>query len=243
MSAQFNAMGYGVPSAGDFSAGRVTNPDQSEVIRQRFYDFQLYAGAGQQLLSFFALPIGQGLTTTPGATAGTPKTKFDTNLQMPNTLPSGKAFAVQQIEVYFFPGSVSTANTFTLVNPSQFNAAASASPLAAGADVFTFYSSGNLEVSVLDKIYVSETPLGCFPPQVATTVDVAIATNSATVGEVGFSLTRQIGRPYVFDIPFTLYPAQNFSVNLNWPGLVPLPSGFNGRVGVVLDGYFMRASQ
>ena len=35
-----------VPTAADFNSRRVTNPSQSEVVRQRFYDYQLYATAG-----------------------------------------------------------------------------------------------------------------------------------------------------------------------------------------------------
>jgi hypothetical protein len=41
----------------------------------------------------------------------------------------------------------------------------------------------------------------------------------------------------------TLVPAQNFAVNLLWPGVVATPSGFNGRVIVRLDGYFARSTQ
>ena len=41
----------------------------------------------------------------------------------------------------------------------------------------------------------------------------------------------------------TLQPAVNFDVTLRWPALVATPSGFNGRVGIILDGYLMRASQ
>ena len=43
-----------VPSAQDFNSRRVTNPSQSEIIRQRFYDYQLYATAGVSQLTFFS---------------------------------------------------------------------------------------------------------------------------------------------------------------------------------------------
>src|SRR5512144_3455378 len=110
-----------MPSAADFNARRVTNPDQSEVYRQRLYDYQLYATAGVTQLTFFSNPVGQGLTSAPGATAGTPKTYADTNLNVSNTLPSGMAFLIESIEVPFWAGSVSTANTFTPANISVFN--------------------------------------------------------------------------------------------------------------------------
>ena len=75
-----------LPTAADFNARRVTNPGQSEIVRQRFYDYQLYATAGVTQLSFFQQPIGQGLTTALGGTAGTGKTMWDTNLELGGTL-------------------------------------------------------------------------------------------------------------------------------------------------------------
>jgi len=114
-----------VPTAADFAAGRVTNPAQSEVIRQRLYDYLLYPAAGQTQLNFFSQPAGQGLTSALGAAAGSAKTQWDTNLVLPNQLPSGKAFMVESIEVDFMPGSVTTANTYT-PNVVKFFAAAAA---------------------------------------------------------------------------------------------------------------------
>ena len=75
-----------LPTAADFNARRVTNPNQSEIVRQRFYDYQLYATAGTTQLTFFSAPVGQGVTTALGGTAGTAKTLWDTNLELPNTL-------------------------------------------------------------------------------------------------------------------------------------------------------------
>jgi hypothetical protein len=231
------------PSAEDMERGRNTNPNQSEIIRQSLYDFNLYPTAGSTLLAHFSQQIGQGFTTALGGTAGTAKTKFDTNLQLPNTLPSGKAVQVQSIEVFFFPGSVSTANTYTPATPGQFLAAAAATVLGQMNDVNSFYQSGGLEFNVLDKNYVFETPLSQFPPQTSIGQDATVSTNSATTAEVASLFGRALGRPYVFLMPFTLLPAQNFSVNLLWPAAVVTPSGFNARVGVKLDGFTQRASQ
>jgi hypothetical protein len=54
---------------------------------------------------------------------------------------------------------------------------------------------------------------------------------------------RAAGRPYYIDPTIALQPAVNFEVLLRFPAAVATPSGFNARVGVILDGYFMRASQ
>jgi len=229
--------------AAGIGSGRVTNPDQSEVLRQRLWDYQILPGAGIQQLSFFSLPQGQGVTSALGAAVGSGKTIFDTNMQMPNTLPSGKAYKVDSIEVYFWPGLSAAANTYTAFNPSNFAAAAAASVGAAANDVYTFYSSGILEFGVLDKLYVQEAPLGCFPPQTGVSLDAALTSNSATVGETALFVPRAAGRPYIMTVDLSLLPAQNFYINLRWPAAVALPSGFNARVGVVLDGHLMRASQ
>jgi hypothetical protein len=116
-----------MPTAADFNARRVTNPGQSEIIRQRLYDYQLYANAGTTQLSFFQQPVGSGLTSAIGSTVGAVKTLWDTNMTLGGTLPSGQAYMVESIEVVFFPGSVTTANTYTPIGMSTFNATAAAS--------------------------------------------------------------------------------------------------------------------
>jgi hypothetical protein len=231
------------PSAADFNARRVTNPAQSEVVRQRFYDYQLYPTAGATQFTFFSQPIGQGLTSAVGGVAGSPKTLWDTNLELPNTLPSGKAFMIESIEVLFFPGSVSTANTYTVASPVLFNATAAAAVAAQAADVNTIYQSGMLELNILSKNYLRETPVLAFPPKANFTLDAAIASNSATTAEVGLVNMRASGRPYYISPEIALQPAVNFEVTIRYPAVVATPSGFNGRIGVILDGYFMRASQ
>lgn len=232
-----------LPTAADFNARRVTNPNQSEIVRQRFYDYQLYATAGTTQLTFFSAPVGQGLTTALGGTAGTAKTLWDTNLELPNTLPSGKAFMIESIEVLFFPGSVATANTYTVASPVLFNATAAAAVQSQLADVNTFYQSGMLELNILSKNYLRETPMIAFPPKANFQLDAALASNSATTALNGAVNMRASGRPYYLEPTIALQPAVNFEVVIRYPAAVATPSGFNARVGVILDGYFMRASQ
>lgn len=232
-----------LPTAADFNARRVTNAAQSEIVRQRFYDYQLYATAGSTQMTFFSQPIGQGITSAVGGTVGAPKTLWDTNLELPSTLPSGKAFMIESIEVFFMPGSVATANTFTLVKPLEFAAAAAATLGGQMADVNSFYNSGMLELNILSKNYLRETPLLAFPPKTAFGLDAAISSNSATTAANIVQSMKATGRPYYISPEIALQPAVNFEVILKWPAAVATPSGFNARVGVILDGYFMRASQ
>jgi hypothetical protein len=230
-----------MPTAADFNARRVTNPGQSEIIRQRLYDYQLYANAGTTQLSFFQQPVGSGLTSAIGSTVGAVKTLWDTNMTLGGTLPSGQAYMVESIEVVFFPGSVTTANTYTPIGMSTFAATSAASVAGAVNDVNTFYQSGMLEFNILSKNYLRETPTLAFPPKANFALDAAVASNSATTAEVALSQARAAGRPYYIDPSISLQPAVNFEVVIKWPAAVALT--FNARVGVILDGYFMRASQ
>jgi len=230
-----------MPTAADFNSRRVTNPGQSEIIRQRLYDYQLYANAGTTQLSFFQQAVGSGLTSAIGSTVGAVKTLWDTNMTLPGSLASGSAYYVESIEVVFFPGSVTTANTYTPIGQSVFNATAAAAVAAAANDVNTFYQSGLLEFNILSKNYLRETPLLAFPPKANFNLDAAVASNSATTGEVAMLQARAAGRPYYIDPAISIQPAVNFEVVIKFPAAVALT--FNARVGVILDGYFMRASQ
>ena len=230
-------------SVADFASNRVTNPGQSEIIRQRLYDYQLYATAGFTQLAFFQQPIGQGITSALGATVGSTKSLWDTNMELGGQLPSGKAYLIESIEVLFLPGTVSTANTYTQAGFNGFAAVAAATVANGVNDVNTFYQSGMLELNVLSKNYLRETPLLAFPPKAHFDLSAAVATNSATTAEVTQSFAKAMGRPYYIEPRVTLQPAVNFDVTLRWPAVLATPSGFNARVGVILDGYMMRASQ
>lgn len=232
-----------IPSAADFNARRVTNPGQSEVYRQRLYDYNLYPAAGISQLGFFTLPIGQGVTSALGGTVGSTKTRSDTNMELAGQLPSGKSFLAESIEVLFTPGSVATANTYTPAAMSAFSAVIAAATFKSVDDVNQIYQSGLLEFTVLSKVYLSETPLLAFPPKAHFEIDAAVATNSATTASAGVTLAKATGRPYYLRPEISIQPAVNFDVTIKWPAAVATPTGFNGRLGVILDGYFMRASQ
>ena len=234
----------GYPTADDFQKYRVTNPAQSEVIRQRLYDFLLYPAAGQSQFTFFSQPAGAGITSAAGAVAGTSKTQSDTNLEVPNTLPSGKTFMIESIEVLFWPGSVNTANTYTKALLADFSTVAADAAVGAFNDVDTILQSGLLELNVLSKNYIRDTPLQAFPPKAYIATDgAAVASNAAATGIAAIGRANALGRPYYLEPPVVLQAAVNFEVLIKYPSGVATPSGFNGRIGVVLDGYMMRASQ
>lgn len=229
--------------AGMFERNRVSNPNFSQIVRNRLYDSLLLPTAGQNQLRFFAQQIGTGVTTALGATVGSVKTESDTNLQMANTLPSGVEFVAQSIEILFFPGSVSTANTYTPANVAFFNTTAALAVMAAANDVNTFYQSGRLHFNVLNQIYLQEQPLLAFPPKAQLDYSGAVATNAAATAELGAQLLKAGGRPYYLEPMITLLSACNFDVTLIWPAAVATGSGFNGRVVCYLDGLLKRAGQ
>jgi hypothetical protein len=107
------SMFQGVPTAADFRAYRVTNPNFAEVVRQPLYDYNLMPGAGSQSLAFFQTPVGAGVATALGATVGSVKSYSDTNMELGGQLPSGFEFLCDAIRLEFYPGSVSTASTYT----------------------------------------------------------------------------------------------------------------------------------
>jgi hypothetical protein len=232
-----------VPNDAAFDAARVTLPGQSEAVRQRLYDYQLYPLLGVGQMSFFQNPIGQGITTSLGGVVGSPKTYGDTNMNIGGQLPSGMAYLVQSIEVQYFAGSSAAANTYLPALISRFAAANAAAVTAAVDDINTFYQSGFLEFNILQKNYVRETPLITFPPRNTLSFNSAIASTSATAAEVATVFARADGATYEIPGGILLAAGVNFAVTLNWPAAVITPSTFNARVGVILDGWVKRSSQ
>ena len=210
-----------LPTLEDLQKYNVNRPGDIEGIKASLYDFQTYPLAGTTSLTFFQVPIGQ---------AG--KTKSDTNMEVAGTLPAPKRFLIECIEIYFFPGST----------VSRFAAAAAALPGQAD-DVYTFSRNGNLDLFIGSKSYLTEAPLGRLPPTTGLKIESSVASNSATVGEVKYDYAVMGGQPYRLMPPILLVPTQNFNVTLNWPVVVPLPSGVDARVGIVMKGILYRNSQ
>ena len=232
------------PTLADLQRYRVNRAGEPEVVRQSLYDFQVYPTAGLTQITFFSQPVGQGKTSSSGAVAASAKTRADTNMELAGQLPRFKNQLVECIEVHFAAGSVSTTDTFTLANLTAFNATAAAA-VGGGQlnDVNAISVTGSLQFFIGSKVYLEEAPIGRFPPKTRIEFDAAVASNSATTAEVAFSHAFMAGRPYYLEPPVVLTDSQNFNCQLNWPVAIATPSGFNGRIGVVLDGYLFRAAQ
>lgn len=191
-------------------------PDAIESIWQPQYDFQDYAMAGQLQLNFFQVPVGQS-----------GKTLADTNMTNAGMFPTPSAFFVTAIMVVFIPGNTVSAANVTpraLTNLVDVNAVANA---------------GYLKLSIGAKDYLTDAPLGKFPPNFSIGGLVAAATATATTG-TDANYARSAGRYYEIT-PFLIPATQNFNVQLNWAALVPVTLA--GRIGVILDGFLFRNSQ
>ncbi|MGH6795931.1 MAG: hypothetical protein ACREDH_12240 [Methylocella sp.] len=230
------------PSLSDFKSYMTVQYGSVEVIKQSLYDTVIYPTAGLAQMLFFQNPIGQGLSASPG-NAGLPKALSDTDLQLPGQLPAPQAFWVDSIEVDFQPGSSAAANTFALQIPGAFAAVAIATLQAGAHDVNAFYSTGALQFTIGTKPYLQEAALLRFPPKARFEYDVAVASNSATTAEVVKEKLKAGGRPYNLTPGLPIMTSMNFNVSLLWPVIVPTPSGFNGAVRVILDGWLFRAVQ
>lgn len=230
-----------VPGPADFQNYRVTNANFAELIRQPLYDYTLYPGAGSAQLQFFQHQVGQGVTTSLGAVVGSPKSLSDTNMQLGGQLPSGLEFLCEAINVEFYPGSVATASTYTPAAMTFFNTIASATVGAHLNDANIFWQSGLFELNVSGKNYSRVTPLMKLVPDVTFDLTAAIANNSATTSAVGSGVLKPVGSIYELLPPISLQPSIAFESVIKYPAAVPLPSGFNARVGVTLQGYQKRA--
>lgn len=224
----------GIPGRADL-ANYVVFREGWEVIRQKLYDSAAYPAAGTQQLTFFSLPIGQGVSVlgTPAA-----KTFSDTNMNLAGALPANIEFLVESIEVDFQP----TTPTVAAQMPAAFGAQAAAQLVN---DAYIFYRSGNLQFQVGQKPYLNGAPLSNFPPKANFDLHAALA----DVSTAGANFQSRIAFAGARGRPFMLKPAslligsnQNFSVTLNWPeGLQAVTSP--ARVVVSLDGFLYRRSQ
>ncbi len=231
------------PTLEQFKAHVVNKLGEVEVIRQSLYDTLVYPTAGAVVLPFFQNPIGQGLSASPG-NAGNAKAQTDTNLTLGGQLPAPQAFYIQSIEVDFQPGSSANANTFALLPPVASGAVAATFDAAGENDVSAFYTGGSLTLTIGTKPYLNEAPLLRFPPKARFEMDSSVASQAAVADViVTKGKLKSGGRPYQLDPGLGLMTSQNFNVTLAWPVAVATPSGFNGAVRVILDGWLFRAVQ
>lgn len=231
------------PTLNEMAANLAVAAGSIEVVKWELYDYLLYPTAGANQITFFQTAIGQGQSTSTGAAAGITKFQSDTNMTGAGVLPAPQAFWTETIELVTEPGSVATANTFVSQIPAAILAAAGAGAQAGSHDVNAIMVGGQMQFNISQKPYYQTAPLYRCPPLTRVQLDVAIASNSATLNEVLKEKSYASGDVTMLNPGIGIMTAQNFNVQLNWPALIPTPSGFNARIGCILSGWLFRGVQ
>lgn len=223
-------MNAGLPriTGRDLANHRVTVPGTEDEIYSPLYDSATYAALGQLQLNFFQVPIGAGATSAPGAAGA--KTEADTNMTNNGLLPKGNRFYCTGLEFSFIPGSV-PGNTGALATTGQnVN------------DVNAVARSGWVRFRIQNRDYVLDGPIGVFPPmnRLAVSSTPASVVTATTIVQTDYAALA--GVPYNI-VPVFIESNQSFSVQINWPALVPLPSTVAGRIWCRLRGRLIRDAQ
>ena len=188
-----------------------------EQLSEDLYDYQAYAAAGQQVLSFFQQPIGA---------AG--KTVEDTNMQLAGQLAQGQMFLVNGIVVDFQGGNV---------------ASSTGAIVAANANDFKLVGDrGALIFSIGSKPYYTGAPLKRFPMRQYVGGDFAIAdtTTAGAAQRTKIELPRFCGHPCAIN-PVMIPSLEAFNVSLSWTTSIAVSVA--GRIGVRLLGTKFRKTQ
>ncbi len=209
------------------------NWDQWEAVTQALYDSASYPAAGTQQLTFFALPQGQGT-----GFGGSTKTLSDTNMTLAGQLPANQMFLIREIEVWVQV----TTPTVTAQMPAVYGTPAAAQLVN---DAYIIYRSGNLVLTIGSKAYLTEAPLGVFPPQSQFVVEGAAsdATTAAASAQSRVFYPSMRGTPYALKPNnLLLVSNQNFSTTLNWPEGVQAITN-PARIFVRFNGWLYRKAQ
>lgn len=194
-------------------------PGAVEAIWQPQYDFQSYATGGVTEQTFFQVPVGQSS-----------KTLADTNMKLGGQFPSPTGFLITGIMVVYMPNFAGDPSTTS----------ASAAVAANLNDVVRMANRGYLTLTIGNKDYFTDGPLGKFPPNFGVGGISSLAGTYAATNEVVNDYARAVGR-YCEITPLFIPTSQNFNVTLKWPTAVTVAA--TGRIGVILDGFYYRNSQ
>lgn len=214
-----------------------------EVIEQELYDRIVYPLAGIAQLLFFQNPKGAGFSSESGLAAAAGKSDADTNMTQNGQLPAPQAYWIDNIQVDVDPGSITTANLFTTINPTTAVAAAAITNATSVQDKNAILNAGWLQLSLGTKPYYQNGPLAYFPPRAQKRIDAAIGNSDTTThNALETAIMWVCGQPRTLDPGLGLATGFNFQVAVNFPVLVPTVTN-NARIKVLLGGWLFRAAQ
>lgn len=222
-------MGLGRPilTKADLQA-HVTQLAQQDVIYNPLYDSTTWASAGQTSLNFFASPVGQGTSSSPGFT-GT-KTLADTNLNSAGQLTKGNEFFMTGQEFLFFPGaspetSLAAGGTNGFLN-----------------DVYNASKSGYYTLQIQNRNYIQDGPLGIFPPSARLAVAAALGgTDTAATNSILSNLYAAWAGEHYEITPVYIEATLGFNASITWPASVTLSA--TARIFNRMTGYLVRNAQ
>jgi len=235
-----NYGGRPVLQASQLQAHSVGTGD-TDVVWWPLFDSIAYPSGGQGAFSFYSNPIGQGISSTPGAGA-VPKTIFDTNLTIGNQLTSGNEFFMIGSESNLLPGVSNAALPLTVL-PGRTNL-----PTTIGVFANDVWSVGQGGIKTLtvgtDRKYFQDGPLSLFPPSARLAgwsalaqEQAATALGSGTGAEVTYATWS--GELYTM-IPVYIQSNQNWTVVVSYAAVIPTNSGQVARLMDRMRGYLIR---
>lgn len=236
--AHCNYGGRPVLQASQLQAHSVGTGD-TDVVWWPLYDSISYPSAGQGQFAFYANPVGQGTSSSPGAGA-VPKTLYDTNLQIGNQLTSGNEFFMIGSETNILPGVSNAALPLTVL-PGRANVPTTVGIFAN--DIWSINQGGLKTFTVgTDRKYFQQGPLSVFPPSKRMAGFAALANETSTTGAgAGQEVTYMTASGELFTmIPVYIQANQNFTMTVSFAAVIPTVSTQIARLTDVMRGYLIR---
>lgn len=198
-----------------------------EQRRWSFYDRQVYAAAATVSgdVTLFSTPIGQGSTA---------KTLLDTNMRQAGQLPARQAFIAYDIRVQ---------PQLTVISEDATIAAANNIP-----DAFwSLIYGGSFTFRQAQKVDLELAPLAMLPAGYGAAGPIygGGMASASTSGGAFLGSNGSPNRTALWDLdplPIVILPQRSFSVVLNFPTAIVLPTGVGLNLWVHLDGVLLRSA-
>ena len=230
-------MGRPILTPAYISSHTVGVPGQKDVIWGPLYDAQAYPSAGSTLLTFFAVPQGQGTSSAPGAGA-VAKSIWDTNMITNNQLSLGNEFYAIGSETLFFPGVNNSTST-----TASFGIEPSLTGSTIGAFINDVYNVGNGGQKVLtvgtDRKYINDGPLNMFPPATRLAGFTSVGSGATGTNTPQTQYAVWSGEPYTL-VPIYIQSTQQFTLTDAFAAAIPTVSTQIARIIERLRGYLIR---
>src|SRR5215469_13815822 len=161
-----------VPSIANIQAAYAVVLNTMTQTHWTLYDSQPYPATGTPVLNFFNWQVGAGVGYGGGS-----KTTSDTNLQMPQSLPSTQKFLIEALSLEVQP---STPSGTGIQDPAATGITGGVvnTGLKPINDVWYITRSGTYTLTIANVVYTQEAPLYSLPPIAFPRIDAALSDSS-----------------------------------------------------------------